>query len=175
MEPQSNANAKKESTMKGILVGGGVGLLLAILTYFIGAQVGRTEAREQVRAANAQVEAAQTEAARDEGIIGLLRARGHLTDAAISLERRNYGVANESLRRAAQMLQQTDAAAAGVDAAQIDEAGREVTAVDLTVRADVGEQRARIFQIADQIGQMIPAPPAAPEPAADATDAPPAP
>lgn len=163
MEPKTTTEVKKQSTLKGILIGGGIGLLVAILAYFIGAQMGRSEVQGQLTTANAQVQEARTEAAKSQEVNELLRARGFLTDAAVSLERRNYGSANENLRRSNQMLQQVDAAAVGVDTAQLEQIDEAITAIDLTVQSDVGAQRNQVLDLASQLGRLVPEPAAAPD------------
>lgn len=166
MEPKNAARPARQSTLKGIFIGAGVGLIIAVLAYLVGGQVGRSAARDGLAAAESQTQAARLEAAKAREVNELLRARGFLADAALSLERRNYGSASESLRRSNQMIQRVDAGAVDVDPARLGQIDEAIAALDLTVQADVGEQRNRVLDLATELGDLIPEPEApAAEPA----------
>jgi len=157
VEPQA-AKEKKQSTVKGMLIGGAIGLLIAIIAWFAGGWSQGAAYRDQVAAATQEAAAARTESARLQEVVEAQRARIALYEATTNLERRNYGSASEDLRRVDRLLQGVDPAVAGVDAPALAALRKDVTDIDLTVQSDVGAQRSRILDIAERLGALLPAP-----------------
>ena len=139
------------------------GILLAAMFYGVGRwqERGRAEAaREEWVAKTASLE---QELARNrealgaaESRIALLRARALLFEAALELERRNFGTANERLNAAAARLDALRGGATGVDAAALEQVREQLRAMDLRVASNLAGQRARVLEFASRLAELTP-------------------
>ncbi len=110
------------------------------------------EAREQDRE---KLAAAQARAR-------LLEARGSLFRAAMELDRRNFGTANQHVDAAGAELASISAPAPGIDVPALRAVEQRIRATDLTVAADLQTQRQQLLDLALRMGALIPAAPGSP-------------
>lgn len=139
------------------------GVLLAAMFYVVGRwqERGRAEAaREEwiAQTASLEQELARTRESLStaETRIALLRARALLFEAALELERRNFGTANERLNAAAARLSALSGGAPGVDTATLEQLRQQIAATDLRVASNLAGQRARVLEFASQIASLLP-------------------
>lgn len=139
------------------------GVLLAAMFYVVGRwqERGRAEAaREEwiAQAASLEQEVARTRESLSaaETRIALLRARALLFEAALELERRNFGTANERLNAAAARLSALRGEAPGVDSAALEQLRQQIATTDLRVASNLAGQRARVLEFASQIASLLP-------------------
>jgi hypothetical protein len=83
-------------------------------------------------------------------------AQAHLYEAAIELERRNFGTANTRLKEAATALAALPSAGGGTgNDARVARLQRAIAALDLTVVTDVSTQRDQVLVLAQQAGESV--------------------
>lgn len=92
-----------------------------------------------------------------------------LLEAVVELDRRNFGIANEHLRKASAALARIETSAGGISVEQVRSAGRAIDAFDVNVATNLESQRSQVFSLAGRIRELIPdesshvePPPAAP-------------
>ena len=85
----------------------------------------------------------------------LYGVRGWLYQAAVELDRRNFGVAQDYLNRAALALEQNDLSASGVDANAVEELRQNLREMPLMVANDIGDQRNSIIATAEQLDRAL--------------------
>ena len=174
MNSSSTAPAQGGSKIKLYLIGAGVVVLLGAVLYFVGLQAGKTEVatqkaafdvernglQSQITTANGERDAARERAA-------LMEARGALYRAALDLDARNFGTANNNLKQAAAALQ-------GVQKPAVEPIRGQIAATDLNVAVNLGDQRAKVLALAEQLNRAAPAAPTAVPTTTPAPGAPPA-
>lgn len=135
-----------------------VALIVGAGLYFFGLQSGKAqlvsqrtqfEQREQKLQSDLQGTQSQLEQARERE--ALLRAQTQTYQAAIALEKLNFGTANGHLQRAAQELRE-------LEKAEIGPLRERIAATELGVAADVGQQRAQVLDFATQLSRETPLP-----------------
>lgn len=126
----------------------GIGVAAAALLFFLGWMMGRSPV-------------AELEAARDASRTrnAVLTAEAAVYRAAVALEQRNFGTANDYLRRADAALATlpADADDAGLSsgaAAALAEVRSELAGTDLNVAVDVEAQRSSVLQLAAQLDEI---------------------
>jgi hypothetical protein len=119
-------------------------VLVAALVFFF---VGRMQGRAPVPALEARAAAAEAQLAAVQDRARLNEALALTYRAALDLDARNFGLANERLRAAARALDGLSV----VDGTEVDELRRALAAHDVTVAADLAAQRARVLEFAAQI------------------------
>lgn len=131
--------------------------------------VQRIDYERRLSDAGAQQEKTRAELGRTLNRSRQLEARALLLGAAIELERRNFGTANTRLREAAIVLQPApgDVTSTGENAS-VSALQKEISATNLAVATDVGQQRERVLELAAQLEQLTPA--ASPSLATPTTD-----
>ena len=82
--------------------------------------------------------------------------------AAVALDNRNFGVANDAVAGVVASLSAVDAAAAGVDGGSLASVKTEAAGVRISVATNLETQRAQIIRLADDIGALS-GPPAKPQ------------
>lgn len=120
--------------------------------------VQRIDYERRLSDADAQQEKTRTELGRTLNRSRQLEARALLLGAAIELERRNFGTANTRLREAAITLQPApgDVTSSGENTSMA-ALQKEISATNLAVATDVGQQRERVLELAAQLEQLTPA------------------
>lgn len=147
----------------------GIGVAAAALLFFLGWMMGRSPV--------AELEAAR-EASRTRNAV--LTAEAAVYRAAVALEQRNFGTANDYLRRADAALgtlpaEGDDAGLSSSAAAALADVRTELAGTNLNVAVDVEAQRSAVLQLAsrlDEIARMT-EPLVAPVPASGAERTPP--
>lgn len=126
-------------------------------------QRAQSEAAEQRATLEQQIEAARSEAAqlraqlaRVEAVNQLLMARGLLYQAAVELDRRNFGLANDAVQSARAALQLVDAGAAGLDAARLQELQQRLANTNVVVATDLESQRDLLLDLAREMDRLVP-------------------
>ncbi|HLT47453.1 MAG TPA: hypothetical protein VK002_09520 [Rubricoccaceae bacterium] len=158
--PPAAAGDTRRTRLREALIAVAVMVVVAVVFYF----VGRMQGREPLPALESRVEAseAQLVALRDRALLHEALALTYRT--TVDLDARNFGTANERLRAAARALD----GLSGVDGTEVDELRRAMAETDLTVSADLAQQRAQVLLFAEEIeallqNQAIPGAPAAAE------------
>lgn len=174
MNTPDNDNAPATASISSSHVSGGakkwiIGVIVALLSaaalwgwgYSQGRaalSVQRIDYGRRLSDADAQQEKTHVELGRTLNRSRHLEARALLLGAAIELERRNFGTANTGLRKAAITLQPapSDVTSSGENAS-VSTLLKEISATNLAVATDVGQQRERVLRFAAQLEQLTPA------------------
>ena len=86
-------------------------------------------------------------------------AQTRLYEAAIELERRNFGTANTRLKDAGKALAAlSDTAGTAGNDVQVARLQQAIAGLDLNVATDVSTQRDQVLELAQQAGNLIPTP-----------------
>ena len=144
----------------------GTGVVLALVVgtglYFGGRWVERSagaperaERLEQVEAARAELDRAQARLAVAEGRIGLYQARSLLFEAAVDLDRRNFGIANQHLDAAAQRLAAVLTGGSDLDVETLRGLQSSIQAMDVSVATDLGAQRSRVLEFVALLDELL--------------------
>lgn len=137
--PSRGARAKQQLVRMAIAVGA------AALLFFLGWMMGRSP----VGGLDTRLEAAETR-------IAVLTAEAAAHRAAVALEARNFGTANEHLRQAAAALGRLPAEGdlpglSEADAAAVREVRTALGGTDLNVAVDVERQRSQVLAFAERL------------------------
>jgi hypothetical protein len=171
-DEKTNKDSSKGSTksttsertvpVRYVLITGGVGVVLALIAFLVGLLSGRAALTEQAEAHEAELVERRQELSRAVDELATQRARGHLLQAraaiyraASDLDRRNFGLANQSIEEAAQALAATEAAPLGIEAGDLAEVHAQVEGLRLEVAADLEEQRTRLLDAAARLDRLI--------------------
>ena len=107
----AKSTSERTVSLKVLLITAGVGIALALVTYMIGLFSGRAAMEEQARAHEEARAEQQQELTQALDAVATERARGNLSKAraamyraASDLDRRNFGLANESIEEAGKAL-----------------------------------------------------------------------
>ncbi len=144
MEPHS-AGARNWLILVGVLIVAGVA------AYFVGTAVEHQARSRDVAAAKAQLQSAQVRVASLQSINRLLSADTWAYRAAVSLDNRNFGVANDDMAKVVASLNAVDASAAGIDGAPLAALKTEAAAVKISVAVNLEAQRTQLIHLADGI------------------------
>lgn len=136
----------------------GVIAVVALLILLAGWLLGRAPVGEL----RAQVETLETQRAEAASRADANEALALLYRTALDLEARNFGVANERLDRSGTLLGRVDAEVLGVSAEQLNQLRQAIEVKDLTVAADLDDQRSQVLRYARELRQLIPEAPQAP-------------
>lgn len=74
--------------------------------------------------------------------------------AAVALDNRNFGVANDDVARVVASLNGVDATAAGVDNASLAAVKSEAAGVRISVATNLQSQRAQLLRLADDLSAL---------------------
>ncbi|MBI4497232.1 MAG: hypothetical protein HY689_04955 [Chloroflexi bacterium] len=116
------------------------------------AAAAQRQAQEQIQA---ETQAIRARLATAEATNGLLLARGWLYRAAVELDRRNFGLANDHLRQAAQALRPVNPAAAAVEPARLQALRTAIEGTSVRVAEDLEVQRTTVLQLAEQMDTLL--------------------
>lgn len=147
----------KGDKIKIYLIGALVVFVLGVILYFIGLMAGKTqmaaqEAKFGVERNGLQSQVKTAETARDAALdrSAMMETRSALYRTAIDLDARNFGTANNHLKEAATAL----ASVKGSDTSALQQ---EISATDLNVAVNLGDQRKKVLDFAEQLNKMMPA------------------
>lgn len=139
---------------KGWLMAGLVALLIALVIYLAGRWQERSRTAEiedrlgtQVSTLTADRDQLQVDLVASQDQAALQRARSHLFETALDLERRNFGTANARLDEAARQLAEVEAE----EHPGIANLRAEIAATDLRVASDLSAQRDRVLSFAARV------------------------
>ncbi|NUL82909.1 MAG: hypothetical protein HUU60_09335 [Armatimonadetes bacterium] len=154
------APEKKKRSVVPILAGSGAFLALALFGtgFYLGqsGQAKRTDdVKQQLSIARQAHQVAGTEVKQLLAVNDLLRARGLTYRASLELDRRNFGLANDYLRRAAQAADRADADAARADRAKLSEAKEKLAKTSVEPSADLETQRKAVIDIAILLDEIL--------------------
>ncbi|MDX1419277.1 MAG: hypothetical protein R3181_04870 [Rubricoccaceae bacterium] len=138
---------RRRDRLKQALVAVALMLVVGVLFYAIG----RIQGAEPVAGLEARAEAAEAELAAVQDRAQLHEALALTYRATVDLDARNFGTANSRLRAAARALD----GLSGVDGTAVDGLQRAMAETDLTVAADLAQQRAQVLVFAEEIEALL--------------------
>jgi hypothetical protein len=145
-----------------LLIGAGIVLIVAIGLYWAGLARGRAQMAQQksddasqIKTARDQAQAAQSQAATLQTQNRVMASRGLLYLAAVALDRRNFGTANDDIQKAQQVLAALPAGVPGIDTARLDALRRTLAATKIEVATDTGAAHTQIITLAAQADALI--------------------
>ena len=145
--PSARPRLSRVTLLKAALIAVGVLVVVAVVFYLVGRSKGAApipELEARASAAEAQFAAVQDRAKLNEALALVYRT-------TMDLDARNFGTANEHLHAAARALD----GLSGVDGNGVDGLRRTMAETDLTVAADLQQQRARVLHFAEQIESLL--------------------
>ena len=153
----STSPAESPNKFKSYLIGAGIVLLLGAILYFVGLQSGKSQLASQKAAFDMERNGLQSKvtSAESERVVALNRAammeaRAALYRTAIDLDARNFGTANTHLKEAASAL-------GNVQHPGVAPLRDQISATDLNVAVNLGEQRVSVLNFAEQLNKLMPA------------------
>lgn len=151
-------------------------IFIGVALYWVGLSQGRSQLEAERKTFNAQLEQTNLKLVSSEYGSRLNLARYLLCRTVLDLDQRNFGLAGNHLKEAYAALANINAAMVGIDPARFESLKKEIAATEISVTANLEEQRGRVFTFSEQLEALIPrtAPPAA-KPAAASQPAAPAP
>ena len=139
-----------------VLVVGGVA------AYFAGGFVERNARAGDVIAAQQQYATVKTQLANAQGQNASLESANHLLTAsvwayraAVALDNRNFGVANDAVAKVVANLNGVDAAAAGLNGNAVTSLKQQASGVKISVAANLESQRTQILKLASGITALV--------------------
>ncbi len=137
-------------------------LLIGLGLYGWGISRGRAELARQKTAYDTQIAQAHQQLTQSQGQLAaaqtqnrLLTGQSDLYEASISLERRNFGTANDDVQKASQALSQIQAADMGEDFEPLNTLRQTVGSTNVSVASDLQSQRSNILDMAAQINRFV--------------------
>jgi hypothetical protein len=130
-----------------------VGLLIVagIAAYFIGRALEHEHGARDAAATKVRLQSAQTQIASLQSFKQLLNADVWAYRAAVALDNRNFGVANDAVATVVASLNAVDPSAAGLDSGSLAALKSEAAAVKISVATNLEFQRAQLIHLADDI------------------------
>lgn len=147
---------------KGWVIALVVVIVLGAGLYFAGRwqERGNAEAAREVMEARLREvmderDRAQADLAAVQARLRLVQARALLFEAALDLERRNFGIANERLDAVTAQLERVRGGSGVADSAALGVLQREVAGMDLRVAENLAEQRSRVLDLAARLDALL--------------------
>lgn len=163
--PGGPARAGLSPALIRLLVIAGVALIVAIGLYWAGLAKGRSQMAQQksdyeaqLKTARDQTQAAQTQAATLQTQNHVMAARGLLYRAAVALDRRNFGTANDDVQKAQQALAAIKPGDPGIDGGRLDAVRQAIGGTKIGVATDTGATHATIIDLATQADGLVTTP-----------------
>ncbi len=144
MEPRSTR------TRNGVILVG-VLIVAGVAAYVAGASVEHQARTREAATAAAQLQAARTQVASLQSLRQLLSADTWAYRAAVALDNRNFGVANDDVAQVVVSLNAVDAAAAGINTRSLVALKTEAAGVRISVATNLEAQRTQLVRLADGI------------------------
>lgn len=141
----------RSSATRNWLIIVGVLIVAGVAAYFLGAAVEHEARARDAAAAKAQLQSAQTQVASLQSVKELLTADVWAYRAAVALDNRNFGVANDDVAKVVANLNAVDASAAGLDNGSLTALKTEVAGVKISVATNLESQRTQLIRLADAI------------------------
>jgi hypothetical protein len=154
------AGSKLPPVLIRVLIAVAVLLLIVFGLYWAGLSHGRGEMAQQkaddeaqLKAAQTKTAAAQTQADALQTQNQLMTARGLLYQGAIALDRRNFGIANDDVEKAKQLLVAVKPADPGIEA-KLGVVRSAVAGTKITVAQNLDDQRSHLLDLATQLDAL---------------------
>ncbi|MFC4728526.1 hypothetical protein [Coralloluteibacterium thermophilus] len=135
----------------------------AILLFALGFWAGRAGPKAEVAELTTQLEGAREEAAqatrsRDEAVarLAVRDAQAAVVQAGVELERRNFGLVETHLQRAAARLGEVDGAAVGLDPQRLAGLRDRIGGTRIAVTNDLATQRQTLQALTEEVDALLP-------------------
>jgi hypothetical protein len=145
---------RRSSPTRTWLIVVGILIVAGVAAFFVGRAVGHGAGAREAAAAKAGLQSAQTRVVSLQSAKQLLNADVWAYRAAVALDNRNFGVANDAVAGVVASLNAVDAAAAGVDGGSLALVKTEAAGVRISVATNLETQRAQLIRLADDIGAL---------------------
>ncbi len=132
----------------------GVLLVAGVAAFFIGRAVGHGAGAQEAADAKARLQSAQTQIKSLRSAKQLLSADVWTYRAAVALDNRNFGVANDAVASVVASLNGVDASAAGLDSESLASVKTEAAGVRISVATNLQTQRTQLIRLADDIAAL---------------------
>lgn len=149
-------------SVRVVLIVAAVGLVLALVAFGIGRLAGHAALTAEVEQRDEGLAERDKELSEVREALARTKLRGSLLGAYAAmyraigeLDRRNFGLANESIERAANALSEVEAHRLGLDKGELAELQATVKGLRLEVDGDLAQQREHLFDIAGQLDRMV--------------------
>lgn len=142
---------ERRSGTRNWLIVVGVLIVAGVAAYFVGTAIEHGARTREAAAAKAQLQSAQTQVASLQSVKQLLNADVWAYRAAVALDNRNFGVANDAVAKVVASLNAVDAAAAGLDNGSLAALKTEAAGVKISVATNLEPQRTQLIRLADDI------------------------
>jgi len=136
-------------------------IVCGVGAYFVGGAVHQaardrdaTAAAQRHSAVEAQFKGAQSQVDSLKSANQILTANVWAYRAAVALDNRNFGVANDAVAEVVASLGAVDADAANLDSNALETLKREAAAVKISVAADLASQRNQLLRLADDVNAL---------------------
>ncbi len=137
-------------------------VLAGVAAYFAGTLVERAagaqsarEARQQYAALKGQLAQADARNATLHSVNRLLSANVWAYRAAVALDNRNFGVADNAINMVATTLHGLDAAATGLNAAAVTAVQKQAASVKISVAQNLESQHTQVLALASSINALV--------------------
>ena len=129
-------------------------LLGGVIAYFAGGAREHAARVRETSQARTALQTVQSELATRRSVDRLLAADMWAYRAAVALDNRNFGVANDAMAKVTASLNRVDPAAAGIADAAVSKVKSEAAAVRIAVAQNLEAQRTQLIQLATDIGAL---------------------
>lgn len=137
-------------------------IIAGVAAYFAGSFVERNAsaqntlaAEQQYAAVKMQLASAQAQNTSLQSVNRLLAANVWAYRAAVALDNRNFGVANDAIAKVVANLNGVDGATAGLDSAAVMAVKKEALGVKISVALNLESQRTQIVHLASAITALV--------------------
>jgi len=155
----------RSSGTRNWLIVVGILIVAGVAAYFAGIAVEHAARTREAAAAKIQLQSARTKVASLQSFRQLLTADVWAYRAAVALDNRNFGVANDDVAKVVASLSAVDASAAGLDNGSLTALKTEAAGVRISVATNLESQRTQLIRLADDITALSGRPSAGIDPA----------
>ncbi len=158
MADTSGSNRAEVFGLSRRAVLGALGLVAVFILLGVGIAIGRgpvPELRETAREARTAEAAAVDRAETLESRLHGEEALTLLYRALLDVDARNFGIANDRVRTAAERLGAVDVARLGADPEELEAIRDELSTFDIRVAEDLAGQRSRLMTLAERLNRLL--------------------
>ncbi len=130
-------------------------IVAGVSAYFAGSAIEGAAGKRNAELAAQRYTAAKAQVDSLRAANQLLTAGLWAYRAGISLDQRNFGLANEAMANVVASLKGVDAAAAGIDAHALAAVQAEAAGVRISVAADLEAERSQVLRVATDITALV--------------------
>ena len=156
------SSSERTVPVRFVLITAAVGLVLGLVAFGVGRLMGHgsltaevEERDESLVERDKELSEVRDTLSRTQHRVTLLEAHTAIYRAIAELDRRNFGLANESLERAAKSLSKIEAHRLGLDKGELAKLQETLEGQRLEVDADLAQQREGLFDIVGQLDRMV--------------------